>query len=509
MRGGPLLDHIQRKKVFYRTRSKQRIAHRDVKPENVLCSDIDRVSPVKLCDLDLASKASPPSSPRLTNVNSEPDLASPVGSAEFMAPEVVDAFVGDALKYDKRCDMWSLGVIVYIMICGYPPFYGECWRENCGWDQGLTCNDCQESLFKRIQQGQFDFPAPEWENVSEEAKDLICHLLVKNVRQRFTADEVLKHPWVKNGAPETKLQTPGNLFRNDSTRDVHQMQEHFNVMNRIVAARLSARMEQGEHDSDESIDGRAVLKRSPEYKMFEDNTADKSSVKSVYPKQPHNNNIKKLVVRKAPSYGHSVVQCAAPVMHFMNGVSNSGNQYPLHVSEIPLPSPLRYTDGVPLLQTPHAIPPPPPPPFHLPGQIVNMNGMALYPRMLPQPIYPPQQLLPQQMFHVVSSSYVANANVRMAPYQAICGRNIFDKVDRRPKLQCNGIMTRTQQQQPVGGGQVRRMMVTVRSAANLSGPSYCDNHPPEQLETCQGAMVKQDSKTDLRQCQARETQVNV
>lgn len=63
-----------------------------MKPENVLCSDIDRVSPVKLCDLDLASKASPPSPPRLTNVNSEPDLASPVGSAEFMAPEVCSLF---------------------------------------------------------------------------------------------------------------------------------------------------------------------------------------------------------------------------------------------------------------------------------------------------------------------------------------------------------------------------------------------------------------------------------
>lgn len=63
-----------------------------MKPENVLCSDIDHVSPVKLCDLDLASKASPPSPPRLTNVNSEPDLASPVGSAEFMAPEVCARF---------------------------------------------------------------------------------------------------------------------------------------------------------------------------------------------------------------------------------------------------------------------------------------------------------------------------------------------------------------------------------------------------------------------------------
>uniref|UniRef100_A0A0R3RXL9 Protein kinase domain-containing protein n=1 Tax=Elaeophora elaphi TaxID=1147741 RepID=A0A0R3RXL9_9BILA len=552
MRGGPLLDHIQRKKFFTEQEASKvtkdiatalkflhdrGIAHRDVKPENVLCSDIDRVSPVKLCDLDLASKASPPSPPRLTNVNSEPDLASPVGSAEFMAPEVVDAFVGDALKYDKRCDMWSLGVIVYIMICGYPPFYGECWRENCGWDQGLACNDCQESLFKRIQRGQFDFPASEWENVSEEAKDLICHLLVKNVRQRFTADEVLKHPWVKNGAPETELQTPGNLFRNDSTRDVHQIQEHFNVMNRIVAARLSARMEQSEHDSDESIDERPILRRSPEYKIFEDIRADKNLVKSVESKQPYNvvttkveatfreqssypnsrvskptkqnpekqSNVKKLVIRKAPSHGHNVVQCAAPTMPFMNGVNNSGSQYPLHMSQISLPSPLRYADGVPLLQTPPVLPPPP---FQSPGQIVNMNGMILYPRMLPQPIYPPQQLSPQQMFHVVSPSYVASTAVRMMPYQTAYGNNNFHEVDRRRKLQCNGMIPRAHLQQSLGG-QVRRTMVTVRSAANLSRSSFSDNHPPEQLETCQGAMVKQDSKTDLHQCQARETQVNV
>lgn len=53
-----------------------------------------------------------------------------------MAPEVVDAFVGESLKYDKRCDMWSLGVIVYIMLCGYPPFYGgDCESDNCGWNQ--------------------------------------------------------------------------------------------------------------------------------------------------------------------------------------------------------------------------------------------------------------------------------------------------------------------------------------------------------------------------------------
>ena len=71
---------------------------------------MDKISPVKLCDLDLASKPFINETGRnMPTVHSEPDLASPVGSAEFMAPEVVDAFVGEALKYDKRCDMWSLG----------------------------------------------------------------------------------------------------------------------------------------------------------------------------------------------------------------------------------------------------------------------------------------------------------------------------------------------------------------------------------------------------------------
>jgi MAP kinase interacting serine/threonine kinase len=77
-----------------------------------------------------------------------------VGSADFMAPEVVDLFVGEReTSYDKRCDLWSLGVIMYILLCGYPPFSGNCEQE-CGWNRGENCQRCQELLFESIREGK-------------------------------------------------------------------------------------------------------------------------------------------------------------------------------------------------------------------------------------------------------------------------------------------------------------------------------------------------------------------
>ncbi len=76
-----------------------------------------------------------------------------VGSAEFMAPEVVDVWTDQAWSYDKRCDLWSLGIILYIMLCGYPPFYGKC-GEDCGWERGEACTACQDLLFNCIQVSQ-------------------------------------------------------------------------------------------------------------------------------------------------------------------------------------------------------------------------------------------------------------------------------------------------------------------------------------------------------------------
>uniref|UniRef100_A0A8C7YI83 non-specific serine/threonine protein kinase n=1 Tax=Oryzias sinensis TaxID=183150 RepID=A0A8C7YI83_9TELE len=169
------------------------MAHRDLKPENILCESADKISPVKICDFDLGSgiKLNSDSSPIST-----PELLTPCGSAEYMAPEVVEAFSEEATIYDKRCDLWSLGVILYIMLSGYPPFVGRCGRD-CGWEFGEPCHTCQNTLFESIQEGKYEFPEKEWAHISSSAKDLISKLLVRDAKNRLSARQVLQHPWVQ------------------------------------------------------------------------------------------------------------------------------------------------------------------------------------------------------------------------------------------------------------------------------------------------------------------------
>lgn len=218
------------------------IAHRDLKPENILCVDAEDLFPVKICDLDLGSgirfQASV-SSPLAT-----PQLLTPVGSAEFMAPEVVEAFIGDndAVAYDKRCDLWSLGVIMYILLCGYPPFYGKCGGD-CGWERGDNCSACQHLLFQSIQEGEYEFPEAEWGHISDDAKQLIRSLLVKKARARLSAADVLRHPWLRYASDDQALPTPAVIKRNDSARELSQFAESANNAHRVYHQHFSMQLD--------------------------------------------------------------------------------------------------------------------------------------------------------------------------------------------------------------------------------------------------------------------------
>jgi len=251
MEGGTLLDCILRRGHLTEQEAslvvqdiarglnflhKKGIAHRDLKPENILCARAGQLTPVKICDFDLGSGIHLGS--RHCSPVTTPELLSPVGSADFMAPEVVDVWQYQAWSYDKRCDLWSLGIILYILLCGYRPFYAHCGRD-CGFDEGEPCETCQELLFKSIQQGVYRFNESDWADISSDAKDLIQHLLVKNPFQRYTAEQVLRHPWLSKQSSQTPLATPYILNRNNSVRELSMFAETANAVNRLIQQHLS------------------------------------------------------------------------------------------------------------------------------------------------------------------------------------------------------------------------------------------------------------------------------
>ena len=114
------------------------------------------------------------------------------GTPGYVAPEVLNA-----TGYDREVDMWSVGVITYILLCGFPPFYG----------------DSMPVLFEQILQGRYDYPEDYWADVSQSAIDFIDALLVVDRQKRMTAKQALAHPWLVNAsdAASKPLQIKNNL----------------------------------------------------------------------------------------------------------------------------------------------------------------------------------------------------------------------------------------------------------------------------------------------------------
>lgn len=119
-------------------------------------------------------------------------LTTSCGTPGYVAPEILNG-----KKYGREVDMWSLGVIIYILLCGYPPFHEE----------------DQRKLFKTIRQAQYEFDESYWSTVSETAKDLIRKLLVVDGEQRLTIESLLEHPWLAGSAQATELNSAAQRLK--------------------------------------------------------------------------------------------------------------------------------------------------------------------------------------------------------------------------------------------------------------------------------------------------------
>jgi len=178
MTGGELLEQLRKKKFYSEKEAcilarklieavahlhKNGVVHRDLKPENILFTTEEDTAELKIADFGFAAFIG------------DGVCKTPCGSPAYVAPEIARED-----EYTKAVDVWSIGVIIYIMLCGFPPFYDH----------------DEEILFELIKKGEFDFPSPFWKNISASAKELICLMLKMNPKERITAGDALSHPWL-------------------------------------------------------------------------------------------------------------------------------------------------------------------------------------------------------------------------------------------------------------------------------------------------------------------------
>lgn len=149
------------------------IVHRDLKPENYLMNDTSEQSEIKMIDFGLSK--------RFSEQNETERMHTVVGTPYYVAPEVLKG------SYDKSCDIWSLGVILFVFLCGYPPFEG----------------DNNKEIFRNVLKQQLQFDPADWNTVSNSAKDLVSKMLHKDPTKRLTAEQCLQHPWFTSNDIQT------------------------------------------------------------------------------------------------------------------------------------------------------------------------------------------------------------------------------------------------------------------------------------------------------------------
>jgi calcium-dependent protein kinase len=159
------------------------VIHRDLKPENILLEPDMDFNKMKIIDFGTAIPYDQTGKRGQTEV---------LGTPFYIAPEVL------AAKYNEKCDLWSIGVITYMVLSGKAPFYGKTDPE----------------IYARVKEGKFEFSAPSWKQVSVDAKDFIQQLLTVDAKKRPSAQEALSHKWIRMSKETVDIDLAGNVFSN-------------------------------------------------------------------------------------------------------------------------------------------------------------------------------------------------------------------------------------------------------------------------------------------------------
>jgi len=197
----------------------KKIAHRDLKPENILLLSNDKNSPIKLIDFGMSKF-----------YKEKNEMSEYVGTAYYISPEVLEG------KYDSKCDIWSAGVILYLLLSGTLPFDGE----------------NEEEIFEKIKMKKYDFCNNEWEFISDEAKDLIKGMLC-DANFRFDINQVIKHTWIRKYSPIIKPWEKNNININ-SIKNYTQFNKLKKVTINFIASRLNDKILEKYKSSFQKID---------------------------------------------------------------------------------------------------------------------------------------------------------------------------------------------------------------------------------------------------------------
>ncbi|KAK4710000.1 hypothetical protein R3W88_004513 [Solanum pinnatisectum] len=179
------------------------VIHRDLKPENFLLTSKDEHTMIKATDFGLS-----------VFIEEGKVYRDIVGSAYYVAPEVLRR------SYGKEADVWSAGVILYILLSGVPPF----------WDE------TEKGIFHAILQGEIDFHSDPWPSISNSAKDLVRKMLTQDVKSRITSAEVLEHPWLQSGEASDKPIDSAVLSRMKQFRAMNKLKK---LALKVIAENLS------------------------------------------------------------------------------------------------------------------------------------------------------------------------------------------------------------------------------------------------------------------------------